>query len=239
MARQPAGPPAYDRVANDIRLRITTGDLNPGDQLPVESDLVDIYQVSRGTLREALRLLASEGLLETIRGRTGGTFVTQILPADISRLLNDVLGLTVQGESLSISHLAEVRSLIEPPAAALAAARAKYSSAAKLHEYLHPTNQAEQLEFNWHWHREVMRLTDNPLIVALFEPVFHQLRGRFDRSKEQKSTWDQILKEHLEITQLIEAGDVAGVQIAMAKHLGYVNETYLSLDKSGSDSGNT
>ena len=122
MARQPAGPPAYDRVANDIRLRITTGDLNPGDQLPVESDLVDIYQVSRGTLREALRLLASEGLLETIRGRTGGTFVTQILPADISRLLNDVLGLTVQGESLSISHLAEVRSLIEPPAAALAAA---------------------------------------------------------------------------------------------------------------------
>jgi DNA-binding transcriptional regulator YhcF (GntR family) len=61
VARQPAGPPAYDRVANDIRLRITTGDLNPGDQLPVESDLVDIYQVSRGTLREALRLLASEG----------------------------------------------------------------------------------------------------------------------------------------------------------------------------------
>ena len=232
MARQPAGPPAYDRVANDIRLRITTGDLNPGDQLPVESDLVDIYQVSRGTLREALRLLASEGLLETIRGRTGGTFVTQILPEDISRLLNDVLGLTVQGESLSISHLAEVRSLIEPPAAALAAGRAKYSSAGKLHDYLNPTTQAEQYEFNWQWHREVMRLTDNPLIVALFDPVFHQLRGRFDRSQEKKATWDHILQEHLEITQLIEAGDVVGVQIAMAKHLGYVHSTYLSLDKS-------
>jgi DNA-binding FadR family transcriptional regulator len=232
VARQPAGPPAYDRVANDIRLRITTGDLNPGDQLPVESDLVDIYQVSRGTLREALRLLASEGLLETIRGRTGGTFVTQILPEDISRLLNDVLGLTVQGESLSISHLAEVRSLIEPPAAALAAGRAKYSSAGKLHDYLNPTTQAEQYEFNWQWHREVMRLTDNPLIVALFDPVFHQLRGRFDRSQEKKATWDHILQEHLEITQLIEAGDVVGVQIAMAKHLGYVHSTYLSLDKS-------
>jgi DNA-binding FadR family transcriptional regulator len=233
VARQPAGPPAYDRVANDIRLRITTGDLNPGDQLPVESDLVDIYQVSRGTLREALRLLASEGLLETIRGRTGGTFVTQILPEDISRLLNDVLGLTVQGESLSISHLAEVRSLIEPPAAALAAGRAKYSSAGKLHDYLNPTTQAEQYEFNWQWHREVMRLTDNPLIVALFDPIFHQLRGRFDRSQEKKATWDHILQEHLEITQLIEAGDVVGVQIAMAKHLGYVHSTYLSLDKSG------
>lgn len=231
MARTPAGPPAYDRIANDIRLRITTGDLNPGDQLPVESDLVEVYQVSRGTLREALRLLASEGLLETIRGRTGGTFVTKILPEDISRLLNDVLSLTMQGESLSISHLAEVRSLIEPPAAALAAARIKYASSENLHKFLKPINKEEQYEFNWYWHREVMRLTDNPLLVALFEPVFQQLRGRFDRSKEGASTWDSILREHLEITQLIEAGDVVGVQIAMAKHLGFVHSTYLSLDK--------
>ena len=65
-----SGSTEYQRLANDIRAQIITGSLAPGDRL-IEADLTETYDVSRGTVREAIRLLASERLVETVRGRSG------------------------------------------------------------------------------------------------------------------------------------------------------------------------
>ena len=73
----------YQRLADDIKAAILTGALAPGDRL-VEADLADQYEVSRGTVREAIRLLASQNLVETVRGRSGGTFVARVVPETIS-----------------------------------------------------------------------------------------------------------------------------------------------------------
>jgi GntR family transcriptional regulator len=71
--------PKYHRLAELIRQQITNGDLAPGDQLPTEDALRQTYQVSRGTVREAVRVLIDEGLIRREQGR--GTFVNQPQPA--------------------------------------------------------------------------------------------------------------------------------------------------------------
>jgi GntR family transcriptional repressor for pyruvate dehydrogenase complex len=62
---------AYQQVADQLRSLILGGDLSPGDRLPPESELIELFGVSRGTVREALRALASQGLITTSRGATG------------------------------------------------------------------------------------------------------------------------------------------------------------------------
>ena len=73
----------YQRLADDVRAAILTGALAPGDRL-VEADLAEQYDVSRGTVREAFRLLASQHLVETMRGRSGGTYVARVVPERMS-----------------------------------------------------------------------------------------------------------------------------------------------------------
>ena len=69
------GLPLYRRIETDVRDRIRSGDLRPGAQLPTEVELMDRYEVSRATVRQALRELLAEGLIEIRRGL--GTYVTQ------------------------------------------------------------------------------------------------------------------------------------------------------------------
>ena len=66
--------PKYYQVATDLKELITSGELQPADQIPTEESLVDQYGVSRGTVRKAIQLLIDEGLVESEQGR--GSFVT-------------------------------------------------------------------------------------------------------------------------------------------------------------------
>src|SRR6478735_5117351 len=78
---------AYQALAADLRDRIVSGEFQPGDRLPIEPDLCVRYGVSRSTVREALRLLASQNLIRTVRGTTGGSFVAHPDPDHISAYL--------------------------------------------------------------------------------------------------------------------------------------------------------
>ena len=82
MVDRTSGVPAFRQVAADLREKITTGQLAPGAQLPSERDLVDAYGVSRPTVRDAVNLLRSEGLVTSEHGR--GVFVRP--PASIQRI---------------------------------------------------------------------------------------------------------------------------------------------------------
>src|SRR3954468_11719481 len=85
--------PAYQQVADQLRALIISGELVAGDRLPPEGELGASFGVSRSTVREALRSLASQGLIETTRGTTGGTFVTRIKPAAVTSYLETSIGL--------------------------------------------------------------------------------------------------------------------------------------------------
>ncbi|HKQ96186.1 MAG TPA: FCD domain-containing protein [Aestuariivirgaceae bacterium] len=104
-------------VAADIRRRILTGKLDDG--LPTETVLLDEFAVSRPTLREALRILETEGLVRTRRGKQGGAVVSR--PTVDTAAYH--LGLVLQGAGVDLTDLASARHLLEPLCVSLAAQR--------------------------------------------------------------------------------------------------------------------
>lgn len=119
MHHHPAALRAQDAVADVLRRRIMLGGFDPGDKLPTERELAAVLEVSRNTVREAVRLLQAEGIVSTSRGRSGGTRVTagtELSAEARERLAGDF--------SARLAAHMEYRFLLEPAAAALAAARA-------------------------------------------------------------------------------------------------------------------
>ncbi len=116
--------PAYRQVADDLRGQIMRGAVAAGERLPSESELGIAFGVSRSTVREALRVLASEHLIETRRGVRGGSFVAAPDPARIVEDIGGALGVLVTTPHLRMEDLLEARLLLEPAAARLAAQRA-------------------------------------------------------------------------------------------------------------------
>ena len=104
-------------VASAIENQIIEGVLKPGDQVPSEQELIETYNVSRSTLREAIKSLVSKGTLEIRRGK--GTFVCQ-LPG----MTEDPLGLNFMGIDNLDPYLYEARIIFEPEICSLSAQRA-------------------------------------------------------------------------------------------------------------------
>src|SRR5689334_24400918 len=108
----------YEQIVQQIEETILKGDLKPGDQLPAERDLAQRFGVSRTAVREAVKALREKGLVEAYTGR--GTFVTNGRSQVIRHSLDLMLKINQQEGLL---HLAELRSILEPEIAALAASR--------------------------------------------------------------------------------------------------------------------
>ncbi|MFD7012597.1 FadR/GntR family transcriptional regulator [Rhodococcus jostii] len=115
--------PAYQVLADALRARILSGELQPGTRLPTEPDLRAECGVGRSTIREAMRSLASQNLITTTRGVTGGSFVSSPSMGHISAHLETGVALMAAAETVSVDQLMEVRNLMEVPAAGIAAHR--------------------------------------------------------------------------------------------------------------------
>lgn len=115
---------AYLRIAESIRLRILSGDLQLGERLPNENDLARDEGAGRTTVREALRLLASVGLIETKRGARGGAFVTHPNADDLGNLVTTALSLMTKNGELADEAIAEAIAFTMPMVARIASLRA-------------------------------------------------------------------------------------------------------------------
>jgi len=228
MTRSEPAPTTYRKIADDLRARILSQDLQPGHRL-IEAELSVAYGVSRGTVREALRVLTSERLVETVRGRTGGSYVARVVPESVSAYLRDAVEMLLSNQAVRLQDLIEVRQLIEPFAAHLAAARHLPGPLAVLRAHVAPASGPTRDQSNWKWHETVLMLSGNPLLPTIASPVYQLLSARFDRSLGAGKTWQQIEDEHRHITELIEAGQAEAAAIAMREHLEVVHLTYLDL----------
>jgi DNA-binding FadR family transcriptional regulator len=104
-----------ERVAAELRREIVTGNLRPGDRLHAEKQLQEQFNISRPTLREALRMLESESLIEVARGQRGGARVTQLDPGVLARQV----GVCLQMEGVTLQDVWQCRMIIEPAAVGL------------------------------------------------------------------------------------------------------------------------
>jgi DNA-binding FadR family transcriptional regulator len=160
----------FTHVMDELGRRIVRGDLRPGDTLPNEADLGRELGASRSVVREAVKSLASKGLLKS-RTRTG----TSVLPPTHWNLLDlDVLNwrFAVMPRLQFYRELFEIRGMIEPAAAALAAERATAADLDVLSEAYRAMQTADPagtgaIEADLHFHRSILSACYNDLLVQM------------------------------------------------------------------------
>lgn len=205
----------------ELGLDIVSGMLRPGDALPPEPVLCEQLGVSRGGLREAVKALAAKGLVE-LRPRTG----TRVRPESEWNLLDkDVLGWLCHADRDGlITQLTEVRELIEPGAAALAAARATESEHAQLlaaYEAMAASASDPRperfTEADIVFHRLVLRLSHNPLLSALSAPFELALHTTFAITATAPDAITETLPLHRDVVDAIGTSNCAAAEAAMRR----------------------
>jgi GntR family transcriptional repressor for pyruvate dehydrogenase complex len=236
--RQPAGLPdrvrrirtAYEQVYDQLREMIFTGTLTDGHRLPNEVSLAEHFGVSRGTIREALRLLVSEGLLRTSKGTGGGSYVTLPTVDHVSEFLErniEVLSLT---DDVSLDEFLEARQLIEVFAVRQAALRRGDDDLARLRETMSGddgTRSTYELYLkNKEFHMVLVDVCGNGLLRISAQPIFFVLHTHLVRSTLSPDFPRTVCSEHEVIYARIEAQDPDGAEAAMRQHLEYLAGVY-------------
>lgn len=170
----------FQQVVDEVEAAIIAGELTPGDQLPPELELKEMFGIGRGTVREALRVLEQKGLIEIRAGAQGGAFVTR---ADTAKL-TEHLDLLVQANSIAPGNICEFREIVEPVAASLAAERVDGDGAARLRkafaaaaQCLEQGDTAGFLRGDVDVHVTIAGLTGNPLLEAVLRMVHEHVLG--------------------------------------------------------------
>jgi DNA-binding FadR family transcriptional regulator len=207
-------------LADALRARILTRELRPGDRLPIEPELAEEYGVSRSTVREALRVLASQGLVGTWRGVQGGSFVTCPEPAQISDYLHASLGLLAESRNVGVEALLEARDVLEVPAAGLAALRRTPAQLEELRATLYEPaaeTMEQRIRLSRRFHEVMLEAAGSPILESLAGPIFRVLYERLiDRVP---ATVGAMESDHQLIFDAIAAGDAEAARAEMQTHL--------------------
>jgi DNA-binding FadR family transcriptional regulator len=212
-------PRIAELVAGRLRQRIVDGDLADGDELPREAEMLVQFGVSRPSLREALRILETEGLIRIRRGKIGGAVVRRPTPETAAYHF----GLALQSYAVTLEDLAAARAVLEPACAALAAAQpdrteivaelTRLVAESESHVGEDEAFTASALEFH------------AAMVTSALEAVWGSQERLWAREAAREGAYPderlqrQVVAAHRKLIQRIERGDVDGAQQAMRKHL--------------------
>lgn len=213
-------PSVAEAVASQLRLRILDGDLVDGSELPPEAVLLEEFPVSRPSLREAFRILETEGLLKVRRGKRGGTIINH--PTADTAAYH--VGLLLHSRKTSLEDLATARNLVEPLSAEQAARRRDHKKIGRNLAAL--ISEAEELiedevEFTRHateFHHELAMAAGNQtlqIMVGVLESIWNTQEQTWAASAADEGQYPaidlrrEVLRAHLRISEAIEAGDAA------------------------------
>ena len=221
---------AYEQVYDQLRELITTGELERGERLPNETVLASDFGVSRGTVREALRILAAQNLIRTAKGAGGGSFVTLPTVDHISEFLQANISLLSEVEDVELGEFLEARELLEAFAARLAASRHTEADIERMRQSVVADPMALSVEsrfvHNKEFHSAVLGASGNTLLCISAQPIFSILQTNLSRTELDSRFPVRVNDDHREILDAIEAGDADGAERHMRHHLEYLRGTY-------------
>ncbi|MFC3741872.1 FadR/GntR family transcriptional regulator [Paractinoplanes deccanensis] len=218
-------PPAYQLLADELRADITSGRLQPGERLPPEPELCVKTGVSRSTVREALRLLASQHLIVTTRGVTGGSFVAHPDAEQLADGLATGFTLLTNSADVGLADLLELRRALEVPAAGLAAVRRDDEHLAEIHGALFDPAIDDfdtMLAAHATFHMAVAKATGNPLFELVVRPLYHASFGEEVIDNLPPGYWRQIDADHRLLLDCLSMRDAESATKAAARHLDYI-----------------
>jgi GntR family transcriptional repressor for pyruvate dehydrogenase complex len=214
----------FEQIVQQIEDSIVKGDLKGGAQLPAERDLAQQFGVSRTAVREAMKTLREKGLVEAYPGR--GTFVTNGTARSMRQTLDRVVR---SGPSEGAVHLVEVREILEPEIAALAARRADEEARTAMRESIAVMDAARLdpeafIEGDLDFHLALAEAAGNPLILSLIDSIVGLLREQRMRTYYIDGGPERGQYHHKRILDAIEHRDPQGARDAMCAHLRQVRE---------------
>jgi GntR family transcriptional repressor for pyruvate dehydrogenase complex len=212
----------YQRIANQVRDLIVTHQLHPGERLPAERELARMLGVSRVPVREAMRTLAAQGLVEIRRGR--GMFVaSSSVEATVDELTKELLK-----QRDLLSELFAVRRLLEPASAQWAAARATEEDVDKLSRIVDEMEAAGRKdppdyetigERDTQLHVQLAEAAENRVLVRIMQAIQDLHREQLETSLRYRDRVHDTLHDHRRLVGAIAAGDPVEAREAMFAHL--------------------
>lgn len=209
-------------IASDLADYIIEHDLPAGARLPTEREMVETLGAGRATVREALRLLESNGVITMRAGRFGGPIVRRPGAEDLS----NAIALILRFERTPLTDIIATREAIEPIAARLAAQRATPEHVAELRGTIEAmlANLGSQTVFlreNQRFHITVAQASGNVVLRVIVDA----LKGLLDGQWIESSTYSErrrrnVALAHQRVADAIEAGDADAAEAAMQDHLG-------------------
>ena len=207
-----------ENIADDILAMITIDKkFTPGDKLPNENELASKFNVSRTTLREAIRILVAHKVLEIKRGK--GTFVTNYEDFNENFGLEELSTL-----KLNVKDLYEMRLIFEPQTAYYAAKRATDKELerilyyGKLEEKL-ILNGEDRTDVEQAFHKSIAKATHNEFMNKLMPILYKAINKGVILSHENESVIQDTLNDHKTIMDFLEKRDAEGAKTAMKLHI--------------------
>lgn len=236
--------PLSDRVADEIQELIRSRKLMPEEKLPSERELAELFGVSRTVVREAVKMLASKGLVEVRQGT--GVIVTAVSAEKVSESIS--LFLHLDYEHLEYRHLAELRRMVEIEIAGLAAERATPEdllTMERVTEHMETlrngiaVNEAFREQFaraDVEFHLALAAATKNPLLTVLFRPLVEILVKQRVDAIDRPGALEQGMLYHRDILEAVKRGVPDEARQAMKEHLEK-SEAIMAMAAQGSSLG--
>ena len=226
-------PKTAELVAGTLRRMVVDGQLKEGDFLPNEAELMAHFSVSRPTLREAVRVLESERLVEVRRGSRTGARVR--VPG--AEIVARPAGLLLELSGATIADVLVARSGIEPLAVRLLAESATVEQLDELEAML-----AGEVPAGWEsgrlaeatgeFHRRMVEMSGNATLTII-SGMLHEITVRHtafaikERRQVSKADYDKLLRSYRRLLTLLRSGDAAGAEAHWRKHLDTARELLL------------
>jgi GntR family transcriptional repressor for pyruvate dehydrogenase complex len=205
-----------EHVSNELRSMIFDGHFEPDNILPAESDIAEMFSVSRTVVRESMRNLRSQGIVEVSQGK-----LPRVKVPDAQAAI-ETLSALMKMRKGSLNDLLEVRYAVDGEIAFLAAKRATEKDILKIEQIVHDMEHAKNLndaiEFDMRFHRTLADATGNPIFVVLIETLKGLLIESQYASYAEHGLHD-VAGPHRRIIEAVKNKDGNAAKEAMIDHL--------------------
>lgn len=212
----------HQQVAVRLRQRIVEGQVAPGAKLN-ERTLSEQLQVSRTPLREAIKMLAAEGLVVLLPNR--GAVVAQLSAQDVADTFEVIAGLEGQSGELAAARITE---------AELAEIRALHFEMLAAHTR---RDLPTYYRLNALIHNQINAAARNPVLIQTYRTINARLQALRFRSNFDETKWGRAVEEHERMVEALAARDAAGLREVLVQHLAHKRDVVLELMHTGGLNG--
>lgn len=228
----------YEEVTAQLHALVQGGDFRPGDRLPPERQLAMTFKVSRNCVREAIKSLEQQGLVVSRPG--AGTYIAHTSQASLTVALGEIL----TRERYRLADIFELRLLLEPQIARLAAERITARDRAALEKLAADyaaalESGADVVPLDQQFHDAIAAATGNHAVIRLMDTMQDLLRESRDEALQSPTRHREALEDHVRILDALGQGDPDLAQSAMTTHLLHTRAIVFTSTVEKNHEGNT